>query len=189
MGPLPSHTRLADLLRIQKRADVLELSRGARQRLQWFIFAATHEGNVSLACRHFGISRSTFLRWAERFDAAHPETLEEQSRRPHNVRASETTDHEIALIKQLRTESPLMSKEQIAEELMKAHGIALSASTVGRVIAREGFFFADTPAHRQKRNHKLNLDTSFLRKSPRRNDEAASAWNDSVIAPSPDLAS
>lgn len=188
MGLLPSHTRLADLLRIQKRADVLELSRGARQRLQWFIYAATHDSNVSLTCRYFGISRSTFLRWMERFDAAHPETLEEQSRRSHHVRESETSEHAIALIKRYRTESPLMSKEQIEQELKTVHQVELSASTIGRVIAREGFFFADTPAHRRKRIHKLNLDTSFIRKKPRRNDEAASAWDGSAL-PSPDLAS
>lgn len=188
MGLFPSRTRLADLLRIQKRADVLELTRGARQRLQWFIYAATHEGNVSLTCRYFGISRSTFLRWLERFDAAHPETLEEQSRRPHHVRESETSDEVVALIKQYRTENPLMSKEQIEQELQTTHKIALSASTIGRVIAREGFFFADTPAHRRKRTHKLNIDTSFIRKTPRRKDDGSSAWDGSALS-SPDLAS
>ncbi len=190
MGLLPSHTRLADLLRIQKRADVLELSRGAKLRLQWFIYAATHDNNVSLACRYFGVSRSTFLRWAERFDAAHPETLEEHSRRPHTVRESETSEHDIALIKRYRTEQPLMSKEDIAEELQKTHGINLSASTIGRVIAREGFFFADTAAHKQKRSQKLNLDVGFLPKKKRKNDSGATgAWDSSLSLPSSDLAS
>ncbi len=193
MGSIPYHTRLADLVRLQKRADSLELSKGARQRLQWFIYAAMHDGNVSLTCRYFGISRSTFLRWMERFDVQHPETLEEHSRRPHHVRESETSDHVVALIKKYRTEQPLISKEEIELELHKTHSIALSASTIGRVIAREGFFFADTPAHRSKRNQKLNLDVGFLPKKKklhsRDEPDAATEWSDPLSLPSPDIAS
>lgn len=190
MGNFPPTLRLSGLVRIQKHADDLELSRGARQRLQWFIFAAMHEGNVSLTCRHFGIARSTFLRWSKRFDVAHPETLEEHSRCPHHVRASETSPEVVALIKHLRTQHPLMSKERIERELLATHRIELSASTIGRVIAREGFFFADTPAHRRKRNQKLNLDVGFLRtKKTVRGSSAESGWADPLPLPSPDLAS
>ena len=100
-----------------------------------------------------------------------------------------TKQEKDALIKKFRTENVLMSKEQIEQELKTTHNIELSASTIGRVIAREGFFFADTAAHRRKRNHKLNLDTSFLRKKPRHTDEGSSAWDGSMTAPSSDLAS
>jgi transposase len=191
MGSRHSHTRLADLLRIQKRADSLELSKGARQRLQWFIYSAMHDGNVSLTCRYFGISRSTFLRWIERFDPLQPETLEEHSRRPHHVRESETSDDVVALIKKYRTENVLISKEQIEEELRTKHNIALSALTIGRVIAREGFFFADTPAHRRKRNQKLNLDVGFLPKKKHQKDHlhTAGEWAGPLSLPSPDIAS
>jgi hypothetical protein len=44
-----------------------------------------------------------------------------------------------------------MGKSAIQRELAEKHGITVSASTVGRVISRYGFFFADTPSHRQKR--------------------------------------
>ena len=72
---LHSSIRLADVRRLLRSAGELELSLHAIQRLKWFMYALEHDGNVSLVSRHFGISRSTFLRWAERFDAADPRTL------------------------------------------------------------------------------------------------------------------
>ncbi len=43
-----------------------------------------------------------------------------------------------------------MGKKAIAETL-RQRGMTASVSTVGRVIARHCFFFADLPSHRQKR--------------------------------------
>lgn len=143
--------RLRDVRHLLKRAKELELSDGAVQRLKWFSYALEHGGNVSLTCRHFGIARSTFLRWAERFDARDIRTVEEESRRPHTVRAPETAPHVVALIKQIRQQHPLMGKDAVAQLLRSQYGIDVSASTVGRTIARHGFFFASTASHEQKR--------------------------------------
>lgn len=142
---------LQEVSRLINRADELELSRAAKQRLRWFEYALMHGRNVSLTCRYFGIARSTFLRWAERFDPKDPSSLEEHSRRPHRVRRPQTEKREVELIRAYRTNSPQMSKEQIQEALKEEHGIELSASTIGRVISRHGFFFAETPAHKRKR--------------------------------------
>lgn len=144
--------RLRDVRRLLKRAKELELSEGAVQRLKWFAFALEHDSNVSLACRHFGIARSTFLRWADRFDARDIRTIEEESRRPHSVRAPEIAPHVVALIRQIRTQQPLLGKDAIAAMLSAQYGIAISASSVGRTIARHGFFFASTASHEQKRS-------------------------------------
>ena len=143
--------RLRDVRRLLKRAKELELSDGAVQRLKWFAFAAEHGGNASLTCRHFGIARSTFLRWAERFDARDIRSLEEESRRPKRVRTPEIAPHVVALIRQFREAQPLLGKDAIAAQLKAQYGIAISASSVGRTIARHRFFFASTPAHEQKR--------------------------------------
>ena len=140
-----------ELSNMLRHADALSLSRGARQRLHWFLYALAHEGNVSLACRYFGISRDTFVRWAKRFNPRDPSTLEEQSRRPHTVRKPNTDAAVIALIRQYREQSPAMGKEQIAVLLHIDHRIVLSASTVGRIIARHRFFFGDKNSHRSKR--------------------------------------
>lgn len=134
-----------------RRADALELSREAQQRLKWFLYAAHHDGNVSKACRYFGISRSTYLRWASRFDVHDASTLEEHSRRPHHVRLPETDEQTVALIRTIREEHPTMGKDAIAQRLLQEHGVRVSASTVGRVIQRHGFFFADSAQHQIKR--------------------------------------
>ncbi len=133
-----------------RQAEELELSASAVLRLRWFEYFYQHGENASLTCRYFGIARSTLVRWLDRFRPDDPSSLEEHSRRPHSVRRPETAPATVARIGALRRAHPLMGKEEISEALAK-EGIDASASTVGRVIAREGFFFADTPAHRRKR--------------------------------------
>ena len=144
-------THIQKIRHLLKNSHVFELSGEVVQRLRWLLFAAEHSDNVSLTCRHFGISRTTFLRWKGRFDPNDPRSLVEQSRRPHTLRAAETDVRTIALIGALRREQPLISKQDIQKILHLREGIDLSPSTVGRVITRLGFFFADTPAHRRQR--------------------------------------
>src|SRR3989338_2443143 len=100
---------------LRSQAKELELSAGAKIRLAWFAFAFDHEGNVSLTCTHFGISRSTYHRWAERFDPADPRTLEERSKRPQRVRAEETPKEIIDLIREYRLAMPTAGKEKISQ--------------------------------------------------------------------------
>ncbi len=157
---------LRNVRRLLKRAKELELSEGAVQRLKWFSFALEHGDNVSLTCRHFGIARSTYLRWAERFDARDVRTIEEESRRPHHVRAPETAPHVVALIRQIRQEQPLLGKDAISELLQRQYGMQVSPSTVGRTIARHGFFFAHTPSHEQKRATAPHTDTLHAPTAP-----------------------
>jgi transposase-like protein len=142
---------LPDVRRLLKQAVALELSAGAVLRLKWFLYACEHDGNVSLTCRHFGIARTTLLRWMERFDASDISTLEEESRRPHTVRAPETDTHVIELIRVIRQEQPTLGKLPIQQLLMERHGMHVSASTIGRIITRHQLFFGETPAHERKR--------------------------------------
>jgi len=141
----------SEIRRLLRQSTELELSHDVVQKLKWFLFATEHDGNVSLTCRHFGVSRSTYLRWVKRFDIRDLRSLEECSRSPHTVREPETDPQVIALITQMRTTQPLINKEAIATLLQSTHNITLSSSTVGRVISRHGLFFADTTSHRRKR--------------------------------------
>lgn len=52
-----------------------------RERLEWLLDWAEH-GSVSHTCRRFGIARTTFYRWARRFDAADLSTLQDLPTRP-----------------------------------------------------------------------------------------------------------
>jgi transposase len=133
------------------RSEMLELTKDARQRLLWFLYYIDHKCNVSLTCRYYGIARSTFLRWAERFDPQNPQSLEEYSRRPKVLRQPQTPLEAIAFIKEYREHEPRLSKEVIAGRLLSEHGMKISSATVGRVIQRYGFFYATSPAHESKR--------------------------------------
>jgi len=133
------------------RARALGLSSSARLRLTWFLFAAEHDWNVSLTCRHFGIARSTFVRWKRRFDPNNPESLEEHSRRPNSVRECREDPVVVAFIQQCRISDPHAGKQDIADRLQSVCNLRVSPATVGRIIQRHGFFFGDTPSHRMKR--------------------------------------
>lgn len=152
--------RVRSLLR---RAASLELSADSVLKLRWFLFAMSHGGSVSLTCRHFGISRSTYLRWARRFDVRDPASLSEQSHRPHTLRVPETDARTVDAIRRIRIEHPTLGKEHVARLLLSSYSIHMSSSTVGRVIARYGFYFADTPLHRRKQEQgKDSAVTSIL---------------------------
>jgi transposase len=141
-----------DVEHLLKKADVFELSAEARVRLECLLHYVTHGRNASVTARRFGISRATFYNWLKKADLQDTASLENRSKAPKHVPQPETDERTIALIRGYRTHEPLLSKEKISERLRAEHGIALSASTVGRVIGRHGFYFADTSAHRAKRD-------------------------------------
>lgn len=182
--------RLQDVRRLLRTAADLELCGADIQKLKWFLYALEHEGNVSLTCRHFGISRSTFLRWANRFDATDIRSLEEESRKPHTVRAPETDAATVALIRTIRETHPRLGKGPVAAMLKEKYGVTVSTATVGRVITRHKLFFADTAAHKNKRNAdidaEIEIETNVTATKPiGETDE----WNDPLLFPSPGVTS
>lgn len=159
------------LVAIRRNADRLELSKAARVRLSWFLFAVEHQGNIQRTCMHFGIARSTFMRWSARFDPADPSSLEERSRRPHHVRMEETPPEVIEWIREYRVKAPKMGKQIIAQLLVQNHGVDISPSTVGRVIERHCFFFGNTKAHERKRKERGAFDVTLHIFTPAKTSE------------------
>lgn len=190
--------RLQDVRRLLRSAQDLELSGGAIQRLKWFLYACEHENNVSLTCRHFGIARSTFLRWADRFDPTDLSTLEENSRRPKTVRQSDIDQSTIDIIRSIRHAEPKLGKESIAVRLQTEHGITLSASTVGRVITRHKLFFGETKAHIEKRTlvtddtsatSDLSLNSVTPSSAHKADTQRSEDFDDPYFLPTPGLTS
>ncbi len=178
--------RSADVRRLLARSRELELSVGAVQRLKWLLFALENNNNVSLTCRHFGIARTTFVRWAERFDARNPASLEEHSRCPHTVRTSELDPAIVALIRDLRMKHTEMGKVQIQKILQDHHGIALSSSTIGRTIARHNMFYGNSPSHLRKRGEDaLQLEAAQRVQEVRINKEHSPSDSDEGFLPLP----
>lgn len=179
------HTTSEQLRRLLTEADQLNLSVGARERLRWFLHYIEQSQSISDTCTHFGISRSTFHRWANRFDPDDIDSIEENSRRPHHVRGTSAPIEVVERIRDYRMRWPLLGKEAIAQLLRDEWGMNVSSSMVGRIIEQFGLYFADTPLHRKKRT--LH-DSSRSAELPAYQSESVrdnAPWTDLRITPKP----
>ena len=105
-------------------------------------FCKSHEGNISLTCRHFGISRDTFYLWKRRFNPKNLTSLEDdtKTRRPKNVREMTTPLYIRDLICTIRSNDPEKSKYEIQAELFDIYDIKIGYNTVQKVINRHPDF-------------------------------------------------
>lgn len=110
-----------------------ELSKRARQRLKWFDHCHQHGQKVSLTCRYFGISRTTFYRWLKRYRSSALTTLEDRSHRPKHTRQPTWSPELAAAVRRIREENPRWGKDKLAH-LLHAAGWEVSVSMVGRIL-------------------------------------------------------
>ncbi len=110
-----------------------DLSREARARLKWLDWHHQNGQNVSLTCRHFGLSRATLYRWLGRYNPYALSALENRSSRPQKVRQPTWTLTQILAVKALREKYPAWGKMKLVV-LLARRGIQLSASRVGRIL-------------------------------------------------------
>lgn len=110
------------------------LSRQARARLAWLDYYEGHERNASLTCRRFGISRTTFYRWRDRYNPRDLTCLEDRSSRPGRGRPRSWSLAEVEAVRALREAYPRWGKDKLAV-LLGQQGIVLSVSRVGRILA------------------------------------------------------
>ena len=113
------------------------LSKTALKRLYWFDWYQTHGKNISLTCRHFGISRDTFYLWKRRFKPYNLKTLKDDTvnRRPHRLRQMTTDPKVLAKIYTIRKADLEKSKWEIHEELRR-QGITVAHNVIQKVINR-----------------------------------------------------
>lgn len=142
------HTRLPHQWTIERMSSGV-MSKQARARLRW-IDHYRKSGNARLTCRHYAISPTTFYRWLKRFLKSGLKGLENRSRAPKRKRVSRIGWQTVELIVSLRKKQPAWSKHKIAVILRRDHGIALSASTVGRILKRKGLYDKRATAKRKK---------------------------------------
>lgn len=115
---------------VKRISKIRDISRKAKVRLQVLEFAKEHP--VSVTCRRFGISRSTYY-WKKRFDPGNLRSLEDRSRRPRNVRRPKWSVELVEAVKELREQFPRWGKVKLAV-LLKGQGFEVSESTVGRIL-------------------------------------------------------
>jgi transposase len=118
----------------------VQLSKEAKHRLG-IIEYYLKTRNVSLTCRHFGICRSYFYKWHGRYNPKYISSLESKSTRPHNTRNVTYDFNFTKLIKRLRIDYPSYSAKKLSRIVLRDHGITYSASTIGRIIKRFGYYF------------------------------------------------
>lgn len=129
------------------------LSKDALKRLTWIDWYFSHGKNAEGTCRHFGISKSVFYRWFNRYNKNNLKTLEFDTklRRPHKLREMTTHPRILKLIYDIRLDDLSKSKYEIQEELKRA-GIPVARNVIQKVINR----------HIELRNdeHKIRLRKS-----------------------------
>lgn len=113
------------------------LSQAALRRLAWFDWYRRHGRNISLTCRHFGISRDTFYLWKGRFNLKSLRTLEDNlaTRTPHRLREMTTPSWILQKIYDIRLNDLEKSKYEIHEELLR-QGVQVCHDTIQKVINR-----------------------------------------------------
>ncbi len=118
----------------------VSLSREAKHRLRVIEYCLGCR-SVALTCRHFGICRSYFYKWYKRFNPYNLKSLEDKSRKPHNVRSSTYDTNFISLIRKLRTDYPYLSAKKLARIVFRGYAFSYSAATIDRIIKRFGLYF------------------------------------------------
>lgn len=137
-------------------AKVLKLSKEAHLRLEWIIFYHTKaENNVALVCRHFGIGRSTFYKWLDKFNETNLCTLETSSRRPNNVRTREAVPEKDVRIIALRKQYPYFGKKKLVVLYRRQYQEEITDWYVQRVIEQFNLYFKKRKKHYTQRKNSV----------------------------------
>ena len=98
-----------------------------------------NSGRYSLLqiCEIFEINRSTFYRWRKKYNSNQVQSLEDRSKKPHQLRTKVARTSRIeAQVCQIRRKYPYFGKEKIKKILEREDGINISASSVGRILSQ-----------------------------------------------------
>ena len=132
-------------------ADKCNLSPEARLRLEWMIFHETvGDKDAYTTAKHFEIAPKTFYKWHKRFDNGKVKLLEEQSRRPKNVRKWQVTPQEECRIMKLRKKHMRWGKKKIRKLYKDEYGLVISSWKVERVIRAHSLYPDQIKAEKQR---------------------------------------
>ncbi|MCK5847875.1 MAG: transposase, partial [Caldisericia bacterium] len=159
--------------RWKKIAQELTLSKKANQRLNWIIYYYTKANqNTSLTCRHFGIARSKWYFWFNKFKEENLRTLEDSSTTPINKRPKEFTSLQYERVVCLRKEFLRYGKEKILRKYQTKFpkDNQISSWKIQSIIQISGIYYHPqkqqrTNKKRLKANKKKRI--SELKKKPK----------------------
>ena len=133
-----TQTRLKYLYPYVIKTDVPEssLSHTAQMRLKWMRYIDSGK-SIPQAARYFDRPERTIRYWRARYNPRFIRSLENQSRRPHNVRVSPIKPSVIQQIVALRRRYPSLGKTKL-QVLLRKRGIHVGQSRIQRVVNRSG---------------------------------------------------
>ena len=120
-----------------RTAKTLRLSKEALLRLEWFIFYHTKaKRNASLTVRHFGVPRSQFYYWFNRFDEHNLRSLENRSTAPSHTRQRTISDLREQRAIDVRKAHIHWGKMKLVPNYQDTYGEKLSSWQFQRVIRK-----------------------------------------------------
>lgn len=157
--PVPRVPSVDELQLLLSRARSEGASMIVLERIACLLFYRAHGESVAAVCRQFGIARGTFYRTVHVLDIGDWKTLCPASRSPRNLPRTHLPQPAIERIRIYRQTLPTIGKEAIRLRLAQEHDVHVSASAIGRLIAREKLFFADSLLHERKRGEVGDMKT------------------------------
>jgi transposase InsO family protein len=131
------------------------LSKEAKKRLAWMDHYRNTK-NAALTCRHFGISRQCFHKWAKRYDPFRLASLEEESRRPKKTRTWDVSRTEEFRILRLRRAHIRYGKMKLKVLYEREHGVPISSWKIQRVIETHALYFHQKKTEALRKKRKAN---------------------------------
>lgn len=125
-----------------------------RKKVEMFVMAG--QTNVTQACRRLGAKRSFYYFWWRRFVSSgyRIDALRPRSRRPGG-HANQTSDSVVEKVKRLRKKTNL-GRYRLHHELAR-QGLVVPASTIGKILKREGLITAPPPKRRKKSARRFEM--------------------------------
>ena len=112
----------------RKQAELLKLSKEAKQRLEWLIYYETKANkNASQTCRHFSMAPKVFYTWKNRFDGKNLRLLESKSKAPIQKRRRAITPEEESRMVVLRKQHIRWGKMKLARLYKNRYGATISS--------------------------------------------------------------
>jgi len=146
---VPSRWELA------RRLGKEKLSPQAQLKLEWIIFYHTVGNRKAVpTARHFGMSPKTLHKWLKRFDETRLETLEEISRRPHQLRQREIRHFQRIRIRKLRLAHLRWGKMKLETQYKKDYGEKISSWKIQKVIEVDHLYFDQVQHKKQQKKRK-----------------------------------
>jgi transposase InsO family protein len=136
------------IVRSSQRADYL--TERAKHKLKIIDWHNSHGKNISLTGRHFSLTRKTLRSWIKQLKEYGPIGLNEKSREPKRKRKPATSSEIVWQVIKIRKQYPAWSKYKIQTILERDHGLATSASNIGRILKRRGLIDKRKSTKRRK---------------------------------------